>query len=201
MNKRTIIITSIAVGAVLIAGTGVAIAALNTPQAVPVASAPATPEPDQSSAAPITPTPEPAAAWDTAASLLFMIEEEKLAHDVYVTLGSIWGSNVFSNISDSETTHQGLMLPLLEARGLADPRSAEVGVFTNADLQALYNDLIARGSVSQAEAMQVGILIEEKDIADIAASIAAEDEADVISVYERLLAGSENHLAAFQRQA
>jgi hypothetical protein len=197
MNNRTIvIITSIAVGAVLVAGAGVGIAALNTPQGVAVASAPATLEPDQS----ITPTPELAADWDTAASLLYMIEEEKLAHDVYVTLGSIWGSNVFSNIADSESTHQGLMLPLLEARGLADPRSTEVGVFTNADLQALYNDLIARGSVSRTEAMQVGILIEETDIADLAASIAAEDEADVISVYESLLAGSEKHLAAFQRQ-
>ena len=47
----------------------------------------------------------------------------------------------------------------------------------------------------------MGILIEEKDIADLTAAIAAEDEADVISVYERLLAGSENHLASFQRQA
>lgn len=199
MNKRTIVITSIAVGAVLLAGVGVGVAVLNTPQAVPVASAPATPEPERSTAA--TPTAEPDPIADTAASLLFMIEEEKLAHDVYVTLGSIWGSNIFANIAESETTHQELVLPLLQARGLTDPRSLEVGAFTNPDLQALYDELIARGSTSQAEAIQVGILIEEKDIADIAAAIVAEDEADVISVYERLLAGSENHLAAFQRQA
>ncbi|MDF1478521.1 DUF2202 domain-containing protein [Leifsonia sp. H3M29-4] len=199
MNKRTIIITSIAVGAVLIAGTGVAVAVLSTPQAVPVASAPATPEPEITATA--TPTAEPDPIADTAASLLFMIEEEKLAHDVYVTLGSIWGSNIFANIAESEVTHQGLVLPLLQTRGLTDPRSTEVGVFTNPDLQTLYDELIARGSTSQAEAIQVGILIEEKDIADIAAAIAVEDEADVISVYERLLSGSENHLAAFQRQA
>ena len=199
MNKRTIIITSIAVGAVLIAGTGVAVAVLSTPQAVPVASAPATPEPEITATA--TPTAEPDPIADTAASLLFMIEEEKLAHDVYVTLGSIWGSNIFANIAESEVTHQGLVLPLLQTRGLTDPRSTEVGVFTNPDLQTLYDELIARGSTSQAEAIQVGILIEEKDIADIAAAIAVEDEADVISVYERLLSGSKNHLAAFQRQA
>jgi hypothetical protein len=196
MNNRTIItVTSIAVGAVLIVGTGVAIAAVNVQQGTPVASAPTTPEADQSTA-----VPTPDADWDTTASLIFMIEEEKLAHDVYVTLGAIWGSNVFANILESEATHQDLVLPLLETRGLDDPRSAEVGVFVNADLQVLYEDLIARGSVSEAEAMQVGILIEETDIADLIAAIAAEDEADVISVYESLLSGSENHLAAVQRQ-
>ena len=76
-----------------------------------------------------------------------------------------------------------------------------MGVFVDPDLQSLYNDLIARGTTSLAEAMQVGILIEEKDIADLTVAMAAEDEADVISVYDRLLSGSENHLASFQRQA
>ena len=43
--------------------------------------------------------------------------------------------------------------------------------------------------------------LSEKDIADLTVAMAAEDEADVISVYDRLLSGSENHLASFQRQA
>jgi hypothetical protein len=198
MNKRTITIASIALGAALIAGAGVTIAALTSPQVAPVASPAATSAPP--SAAPVAPTPEPVVP-DTASSLLFIIEEEKLAHDVYVTLGALWGANLFANIAESETTHQELMLPLLEARGIADPRSSEVGVFTDPALQSLYDDLVARGGTSLAEAIQVGILIEEKDIEDLAVAIAAEDEADVISVYERLLAGSENHLASFQRQA
>ncbi|MFZ2964742.1 MAG: DUF2202 domain-containing protein [Rhodoglobus sp.] len=198
MNKRNAIIVGIAGAALVLAGVGITVA-LNAPQpGVPVPSESAAPvaEPTISP----TPTPEPE-AYDTASSLLFIIEEEKLAYDVYVTLGGLWGSNIFANIAASETTHQELVLPLLEARAIADPRSSEVGVFTDPELQALYDDLIARGSASLAEAMQVGILIEEKDIADLTAAIAAEDEVDVISVYERLLAGSENHLASFQRQA
>jgi hypothetical protein len=38
-------------------------------------------------------------------------------------------------------------------------------------------------------------------LADLAEAIAAEDEADVVRVLERLLAGSENHLRAFERRA
>ena len=67
--------------------------------------------------------------------------------------------------------------------------------------ERLRRQLVARGSTSLDEAIQVGILIEEKDITDLSAAITAEDEADVVSVLERLLPGSENHLRSFQRLA
>ncbi|MEV1128711.1 DUF2202 domain-containing protein [Agromyces sp. NPDC049794] len=205
MKKQTIITTSIVAGAVVLAGVGVAIALANgqgeAPDAAPttVATTPAEVPPTDDAVA--TPEPEAAPAYNTTTALLFLIEEEKLAHDVYVTLGDLWGSNIFTNIVESETTHQELVAPLLTDRGIADPRSAEVGVFTDPDLQALYDDLVARGSTSLAEAIQVGIVIEEKDITDLSAAIAAEDEADVVGVLERLLSGSENHLRSFERQA
>lgn len=206
MKRQPIITASITAGALALAGVGAVIALANTPQAVPdaapttISAAPAAeaaPSPDTLA----TTEPDAPAPYDTTTALLFLIEEEKLAHDVYVTLGEQWGTGIFANIAESETTHQTLVAPLLDARGIADPRSAEVGVFTDPALQALYDELVARGSTSLAEAIQVGILIEEKDLTDLGAAIAAEDEADVVSVLERLLAGSENHLRSFERQA
>jgi hypothetical protein len=40
-----------------------------------------------------------------ADALLYMREEEKLAHDVYVFLYSVWNQKVFNNIAKSEQTH------------------------------------------------------------------------------------------------
>jgi hypothetical protein len=199
MRRTTVLVLSIAAGIVVVGGaaTAITIAAMSSPAPAITAAAPV-----EEVVAETTPTPTPEPAVDaTTASLLFMIEEEKLAHDVYVTLGDLWGANIFTNISQSETTHQEQVLVLLDARAITDPRSSEIGVFVNPDLQALYDQLIDQGSVSQADAMQVGIAIETKDIADLAVAMAAEDESDVIAVYERLLSGSENHLAAFTRQA
>jgi hypothetical protein len=207
MKQQTIIISGITAGALALAGVGAAIALSGAPQAVPdaapatISSTPVEAAPNPDTLATPEPEPEPPATYDTTATLLFLIEEEKLAHDVYVTLGEQWGTGIFANIAESETTHQTLVAPLLEARGIADPRSTEVGIFTDPELQALYDELIARGSTSLDEAIQVGILIEEKDITDLSAAIAAEDEADVVSVLERLLSGSENHLRSFERQA
>ncbi|MBP8251026.1 MAG: DUF2202 domain-containing protein [Herpetosiphon sp.] len=129
--------------------------------------------------------------------LLFMHEEEKLAHDVYVTLGKTWNVNVFQNIPKSEQTHTDAVKTLLDRYGLADPASSEIGVFKNADLQKLYDQLIADGSGSLASALKVGALIEDMDIVDLEARIAQTDKADIILVYQNLTKGSRNHLRAF----
>lgn len=135
---------------------------------------------------------------DERASLLFMREEEKLAHDVYVTLYDQWGLRVFSNITASEQKHTDAVAALLSAFGLADPTIGNgVGEFTNPDLQALYDELVAQGSVSVTEALKVGVAIEELDIADLEQRIAETDNADIQRVYSNLLAGSTNHLRAF----
>lgn len=132
-----------------------------------------------------------------AAALVYMREEEKLAHDVYVTLGTQWSLPLFLNISRSEQTHTDAIKTLLDRYGLADPASNELGVFTNPDLQALYNDLIARGSQSLADALKVGAAIEEIDILDLQRRLAETDNADIQQVFDNLLNGSYNHLRAF----
>lgn len=131
--------------------------------------------------------------------LLYLIEEEKLAHDVYQTLYDIYGARTFSNIQNSETRHQDSVLTLLRSRNIADPRSSEVGVFHNTDLQALYDTLIARGRTSLGEAYAVSVLIEETDIADIDKTLDGLDPAqtDIKTVLDSLRRGSENHLRAF----
>jgi hypothetical protein len=136
----------------------------------------------------------------TVELLTYLIEEEKLAHDVYTKMYELWGARVFGNILQSESTHQDEVLRLLMARGVADPRTDTIGTFNNAGLQAFYNQLIAQGSQSAAEAYKVGVAIEEKDIADINTQLKTASDTDVITVLEKLRRGSENHLRAFNRQ-
>ena len=130
-------------------------------------------------------------------ALLFMREEEKLAHDVYLTLNNQWGLAIFQNIAASEQTHTTTVQTLLDRYGLADPASSQVGVFTNSDLQTLYDQLIAQGSQGLAEAIKVGGAIEEIDILDLQTRLAQTDNLDIIQVFNNLLNGSANHLSAF----
>jgi len=135
------------------------------------------------------------------AALKFMREEEKLAHDVYAALYSLWGANVFYQISLSETTHTEAILALLSKYGIDDPAAgAAPGEFADPALQTLYNTLMTMGRVSLIEALKVGALIEETDIKDINEKLAITDEADIVTVYTSLLCGSGNHLRAFNEK-
>lgn len=135
------------------------------------------------------------------AGLLFMREEEKLAHDVYVALYARWGALVFNNIVPSEAQHTEAIRQLILAHGLADPAATTPpGVFVNAELQRLYDQLVAMGQPSLIDALKVGCLVEEKDIVDIEEKKREVlDEPDIVAVYDNLLCGSRNHLRAFNR--
>jgi hypothetical protein len=135
-----------------------------------------------------------------AEMLTFIVQEEKLAHDLYVQLASTSGAVQFQNVLNSESTHISLVQGLLTTYNIVDPTvGLAEGEFVNQDLQALYDTLLASGSVDRAGAIAAGIAVEEKDIADIEVMLASELPSDVVSVLERLLSGSQNHLAAFLR--
>jgi len=137
---------------------------------------------------------------DEVAGLKFMREEEKLAHDVYIAMFASWGHRTFANIAESETTHTEAILTLLTKYGVDDPAAGKAaGVFEDPQLQALYDTLVAAGSVSLIEGLKVGALIEETDIHDIEKRKAITDEGDILSVYGSLLCGSRNHLRAFNQ--
>ncbi|MBK7456183.1 MAG: DUF2202 domain-containing protein [Anaerolineales bacterium] len=133
---------------------------------------------------------------DEAAALLFMREEEKLARDVYNALYTTWGIQTFTNVASSEQMHMDEIKILLDRYALADPALAP-GQFTNPDLQALYNQLIAQGSLSIGDALKVGAAIEEIDILDLQTRFTQTDNADIQLVYNNLMNGSFNHLQAF----
>ncbi len=146
-------------------------------------------------------TSQPVDATNTTVELLlYLVEEEKLAHDIYTKMYELYGANVFGTILGSETNHQSQVLALLTARGIADPRSSLVGVFANTRLQTLYDTLLAQGKQGVDEAYKVGVAIEELDIADISKQLETASDTDVIDTLERLRRGSENHLRAFNRQ-
>src|SRR4030042_771291 len=144
----------------------------------------------------------PAVLTDSAADgLAFMREEEKLAHDLYVALADQYGLPVFANIARSESLHMDAMLTLLNVYALPDPAAGkQAGEFTDATLQALYDDLLARAQDSSAEALRGAAVVEETDILDLQARLAQTGQADITRVYQNLLQASEMHLRSFALQ-
>ena len=132
-----------------------------------------------------------------------MYQEEKVARDVYITLGKIYpDEDTFASIQFSEQRHIDAVEGLCDKYGISKDgvNEGEVGNFVLPELQDMYNDLVARGEESLMDALKVGELIEVTDIKDLEEAIEMfEGVNDVVNVFSNLKEGSINHLEAFQR--
>ena len=132
--------------------------------------------------------------------LAFMVQEEQLARDVYALAIDEYGDRVFVNINRSESNHMAALKVLLDRYDVADPTAnAAPGRFAEDELTGMYADLAAQVGTDRAGAIDAGIAVETADIADLKDALEMAAPADVTTVLENLLAGSERHLAAFQR--
>ena len=134
-------------------------------------------------------------------SLIEMVQEEKLAHDVYITLAEKWNLQVFYNISKAETQHQSAIENLLQRYEIENPVDRKkIGEFADDKFTQLYNNLIEQGSKSEIDALKVGATIEDLDIDDLNNYLKEIDNQDIIQTFTLLKRGSENHLRAFSNQ-
>lgn len=133
------------------------------------------------------------------ATLKWMREEEKLARDMYITLNTYFPAKIFTQIAASEQKHFDALGKKLDLYGIADPATDVIGMFTDPELQALYDELLGLGMVSYTEALKVGVIIEEADLTDLEAAIDGTDSKPLARTYQHLLTGSEHHLDAFTK--
>ena len=134
------------------------------------------------------------------AQLQYLVEEEKLARDVYLYLAANVTSSKFANIARAEQVHMDEVGAILKTYKFTNPTSGRArGVFVNKTLQSLYTNLTAKGSTDIWAAYQVGIDIENLDISDIQNDLKIVMPTDMKLMLNRLLNGSISHLAAFTR--
>jgi hypothetical protein len=119
--------------------------------------------------------------------LVRMREEEKLAHDVYVTLAQSSGLQIFNNIANAESQHMRAVEQLASRYSSVAAANLPVGSFSDPQFQALYNSLVAT----------VGAKIEEMDIKDLQTLLSQNPPQDVSKVLEHLQRASRQHLRAF----
>lgn len=133
------------------------------------------------------------------ADLVFMANEEKMAHDVYAALADLHDMRLFSNIAASEARHFEAVNTVLERYGQDTFELNDD--FTDSVLESLCTELLEQAGDDQAAAMAVGLTIEGTDIADLQSRMAELESTapDAYQLYTHLLAGSENHLQAFER--
>lgn len=190
-RTRTLVLGVLALAAF---GGGAGIAATTAASAAPVTSV----------AAGVSGVGQLAAADPAlAARLTFSREEERLARDLYQHFSDRYaGARPFSMIVRSEQQHFDAVGRLLSSYAVPDPAAGRApGDYADPQLTQLWKQWTSQGSASLQAAYQVGVELEQRDIADLDKAIAATTQADVKQVLGHLVAGSRNHLRAFTAAA
>lgn len=140
---------------------------------------------------------------DTAAALRFARDEERVARDLYATLADRYdGALPFAMITRSEQRHFDAVGVLLDRYGVPDPaKGAKDGSYADPTLQKLHDQWLEKGRGSLSAAYDVGVALEQRDIADLENALATVDQTDVRQVFTALLNASRHHLAAFEAAA
>lgn len=131
--------------------------------------------------------------------LKFMLEEEKLARDVYLQLAEDTDLFIFSQIAASEQKHMDTLVRQAEGLGInLDEILAQAsGDFLHPELAALYTDLLALDTQDVTQALEIGVMIETLDIQDLAANLQDPQLDTLDPVFSHLLQASYQHLDAF----
>lgn len=132
------------------------------------------------------------------ADLGFGVEEERMSHDLYVAAFERWGLRAFDRISQAETQHEAAFVQLAASVNAALP-AAVPGVYATAELQSMYQQLLALVNESAPAALRAGALVEETDIAELRRMRSAVQDDRTREVLARLEAASGRHLRAFVR--
>ena len=131
------------------------------------------------------------------ADILFMREEEKMARDLYTAAYKKWNVPVFWNIARSEQTHMDSVKTLINRYGLADPVVNQAGIFTNKDVQQMYDSFLDEINTSPKAALEAAVAVEKQDIADLNLALSHTKVRDITRVYMNLKQGSANHERTF----
>ncbi|MDC7228482.1 MAG: DUF2202 domain-containing protein [Spirochaetales bacterium] len=138
---------------------------------------------------------------DEKEGLLLMVEEEKLARDVYLNLYETWNVPIFKNIAESEQQHMEAVELMLKAYNVSLPSEIGTpGAYDSAIIQEHYDNLTSAGEESVEAALQVGATIEDLDIADLQNLISDAENDEIKILYQNLMKGSRNHMRSFSSQ-
>jgi hypothetical protein len=129
--------------------------------------------------------------------LLYMIEEERLIHDILTSASYNWDIRLFDRLAEAEQAHVDKLVDVACEFSWTIPVPYMVnrpGQYENKAIQDLYYDLCSRTEESVEEALLVSALVYELNILDLDRRMLATDQQDLQTVYAHFKRTSQNYL-------
>lgn len=133
-------------------------------------------------------------------SLFLIVEQKKLAHDVFITLSEHWQKRHLKLLVRVESLHLRAIKRRLKNHDLNSILGNSTGIFNSSKLQKLYWELVNRGQNSVLDAFHVSAFLKEMDIVNLQSVIDASKNTRITNFSQRLMNNSKKHLRILIKQ-
>ncbi|GET32466.1 hypothetical protein PbJCM13498_13290 [Prolixibacter bellariivorans] len=139
------------------------------------------------------------------ADLVLLVKVEKLAYDVYYTLGQTYTTPpILGNITEAENRHWKVLQNLFVKYGETDPTldgsglDLATGLYNDADMEEAYQEYVDYGVVSLLQAMETGTLIEQLELDKLNSALGNTTLPDLTTIYTNFISADGAHMTAFE---
>lgn len=125
--------------------------------------------------------------------LLKIWQVQKLSRDLYHSFYTAYSSTIYANMLSDAQHHMDFLHILLGKYGIAFPQDI-AGIFTDQDVQNLYNIMLNTGNGSAVDALRMGATAEDMIIDELQTRIVETDCLEILLVYQNFAKTARNHL-------
>jgi hypothetical protein len=136
------------------------------------------------------------------AVIMYLVEQEKLAHDFYRSLDTIWVTDIFNRVANEEFEHVGKLSAVAAELMISVPNHFNeypTGQFTDSKLRHLYAELMIAANFSLEDAYRTCANLEERKMYDLKMALKEPNFELENLTYKALLIGSEDNFKVFIR--
>ena len=134
--------------------------------------------------------------------ILYLVEQEKLAHDFYRSLDTMWVTDIFNRVANEEYEHVGKLSAVAAELMINVPNHFNeypAGQFIDNKLRHLYTELMIAANFSLEDAYRTCANLEERKMYDLKMALKEPNFELENLTYKALLIGSEDNFKAFIR--
>ena len=136
------------------------------------------------------------------AVIMYLVEQEKVAHDFYRSLDTMWVTDIFNRVANEEFEHVGKLSAVAAELMISVPNHFNeypAGQFIDSKLRHLYAELMIAANFSLEDAYRTCANLEERKMYDLKMALKEPNFELENLTYKALLIGSEDNFKAFIR--
>lgn len=129
--------------------------------------------------------------------LLRIYQEEKMSYDLMDEFYNNWQLEVFKSVMQRDAKHVWCMDKVIIKYGYTNISSSEEGLFTDKKIQAFYDEMSVKGSISDLSALEAAAYIKERSISELREKIQMQNDPYIIKVIFLMEQSAQKQFRAF----